>query len=116
MRVTQMAFEKLSAKEQEIVLRCMRATAVYVADSEQHARVGVEPKELQHVIGEWPNIDDADEDSNGFLAINGCMNEVCHGFRIASEDWSTWFDTPKAEIKATYEKWLALKEISGGMR
>ena len=89
---------------------------MYVADSEQHARVGVEPEELQHIIGEWPNIDDTDEDSAGFLAINGCMNEVCHGFHIASEDWSTWFDTPKAEIKATYEKWLALKEISGGIR
>jgi hypothetical protein len=45
-----MAFENLSTKEQEIVLRCMRATVVYVADSEKHARVGVEPEELQHII------------------------------------------------------------------
>ena len=116
MCLAQMAFETLSAKEQEIVLRCMRATAAYVADSEKHARVGPEPEELQRVIGEWPNIDNADENGNGFLAINGCMNEVCHGFRIVPADWSTWFDSPKAEVKATYQKWLAMREISGGIR
>jgi truncated hemoglobin YjbI len=34
-----MAFEILSAKEQEIVLRCMSETAAHVADSEKRARV-----------------------------------------------------------------------------
>ena len=90
----------------------MRATVAYVADSEKHARVGLKPEELVQVIGEWPNIDDADENGNGFLAINGCMNEVCHGFRIVPADWATWFDTPKADVKAAYQKWLALKEPS----
>ena len=94
----------------------MRATAAHVADSEKPARVGLEPEELQHVISEWPNIDDTDENGNGYLAINNCLNEVCHGFRIVPAHWSTWFDTPKAEIKATYQKWLALRDASGGIR
>lgn len=111
-----MAFEKLSSKEQEIVLRCMRATAAHVADSEIHTRVGLKPEELQEVIAKWPNIDDMDEKGKGVLAINNCMNEVCHGFRIASEDWSTWFDIPEADIKAAYQKWLTLRQVSGGIR
>jgi hypothetical protein len=116
MLMMQMAFEKLSTKEQEIVLRCMRATVAHVADSEKHARLGLQPEELQRVIAELPDIDDADEDGNGFLAVNNCMNEVCHGFRIAPEDWPTWFDTPKGDIEAVYQKWLALTAHSGGIR
>ncbi len=111
-----MAFEILSPKQQDIVLRCMKATAAYVADSEKHARIGLESGELQRVIAQWPNIDDADENGSGFAAINGCLNEVCHGFRIAPDEWSSWFDAPKADVKATYQKWLSLKGISGGIR
>jgi hypothetical protein len=96
MCLAQTAFETLSARGQEIVPRCMRATAAHAADSEKHARVGLEPEELQQVIEEWPNIDDADENGKGVLAINVCMNEVCQGFRIVPADWTTWFDSPKA--------------------
>jgi hypothetical protein len=45
-----MAFEQLSAREHEIVLRCMRATAAHVADSEKHARLGLEMSDLKGVI------------------------------------------------------------------
>ena len=44
------------------------------------------------------------------------MNELCHGSRIDSEDWRTWFETPEARIKEVYSKWLALRKISGGLR
>jgi hypothetical protein len=111
-----MAFEKLSAKDQEIVLRCMSATAAHVTDSEKHARLGLEMSELKVVIDQWPNIDDGDESGNGFLAINNCLNEVCHGFRIAPDEWNTWFDTPMADIKCTYQTWLSLTGRSGGIR
>jgi len=111
-----MAFEALTSKEQDIVVRCMRATAAYIDDWEKHSRLGVEPQELQRVIGAWPKIDDASEDSNEFLAINNCLNEVCHGFEIASDEWSDWFDTPKSEIEAVYRKWLGIRRITGGVR
>ncbi len=111
-----MAFQKLSAKEQKLVLQCIRATAAHVAESELHARVGLEPEELQQVITEWPNIDDADEGGDGFLAINNCLNEVCHGFKIASSDWANWFDSPEADVKAVYQRWLALRGVSGAIR
>jgi len=51
-----MAFEALSTEEQEIVLRCMKATVAHIEDWEKHSRLGIEPEELQRIISEWPNI------------------------------------------------------------
>jgi hypothetical protein len=79
-----MAFEALSAEEQEIVLRCMKATVAHIEDREKHSRLGLEPDELKRIISAWRNIEDTDEHGSGFLAINNCMNEVCHGFRIGA--------------------------------
>jgi hypothetical protein len=111
-----MAIESLSAKEQYIVLQCMKATAAHVDDWEKYSRLGIEADDLQQVIARWPSIDDRDEASVGFLAINNCMNEVCHGFQIPSAEWSTWFDTTIAEVESIYQKWLALKQTHGGIR
>jgi hypothetical protein len=110
-----MAFENLSAKEQEIALRCMRATAVYLDDSEKSSRLGMEADELNLVMEQWPNIDDHEEGGIGFLAINNCMNEVCNGFRIADEDWRNWFDVPLADVRHTYRKWLEIRGTVGGI-
>jgi hypothetical protein len=109
-----MAFEKLSAKDQEIELRCMRATVAHVEDWEKHSRLGLGSGELKVIIDQWPAIDDADESGNGFLAINNCLNEVCHGFRIEPNEWSNWFDTSEVEIKSTYKRWLSLRGLSSG--
>jgi hypothetical protein len=111
-----MGIKSLSAKEQEIVLRCMKATASYLDDWEKHPRLGLEADDLLQEIARWPNIDDRDKSGNGFLAINNSMNEVCNGFRIPPEEWTSWFDTPISEIESTYQRWLALKGTSGGIR
>jgi hypothetical protein len=111
-----MAFESLTSKEQEIVLRCLKATTGYIDDCEKHSRLGLEPDELQGVIERWPHIDDSTDGSNGFLAINNCLNEVCHGFRIHPDDWNNWFDVTESEIKVVYEKWLRLRGLRGGIR
>lgn len=97
-----MSIESLSAKERNVVLRCMKATSAYIDDSEKHSRLGVDAEELQLVIAQWPDIDDGDESGTGFLAINNCMNEVCHGFRIEPSKWGLWFDTPMSEIESAY--------------
>ena len=110
------AFGSLSAREQDIVLRCMRATAAHIDDWKKHARLGLEADELQHQIAQWPNIDDDVESSNGFLAINNCLNEICHGLRLSPQEWDRWFDTPIDEIETTYHKWLKLKGTHGGIR
>src|SRR5947207_8688937 len=110
-----MGIERLSATEQDIVLRCMKAAAVHIDDGEKHPRLGLEADHLEQVIARWPRIDDRDEGGVDFLAINNCMNEVCHGFQIASGEWSKWFDTPRSDIELTYRKWLALRGSSGGI-
>ena len=115
MASTCLGIESLSAKEQDIVLRCMKATSAHVNDWEKHSRLGLEADDLHQVIARWPNLDDRDENGNDFLAINNCMNEVCNGFQIASVEWSSWFDTPMSEIESTYRKWLLLKGTSGGI-
>lgn len=111
-----MRLSKLSAKEQEIVLQSMKATAAHVDDWEKHSRLGLETAELELQIARWPNIDDSRENSNGFLAINNCLNEVCHGFRIAPEAWDHWFEWPISDIESTYKKWLAVTVTPGGIR
>src|SRR5215469_7723686 len=111
-----MGFAKLSAKDQGIVLQCMKAASAHIDDWEKHTRLGLEADDLQQEIVKWPNIDDRAENGNGFLAINNCLNEVCHGFRLAPEEWNRWFDAPISEIETTYRKWLSLRGTHGGIR
>ena len=111
-----MTFASLSAKDKDIVLRCMKAASAYIEDWEKHARLGLLASDLQQEIARWPVIDDSAEAGNGSLAINNCMNEVCHGFSIQPAEWSTWFNTPMSEIESTYRTWLALRGVSGGIR
>ncbi len=108
--------EGLSAEERDIVLRCITAAAANIEDWEKHSRLGLEAADLEQVIARWPNLDDRDEHGNDFLAINNSMNEICHGFRISSGEWSNWFNTPLSDIESTYRKWLALRDSSGGIR
>jgi len=78
----------------------MKAASAHIDDWEKHARLSLEANDLQQEIGKWPNIDDRAETGNGFLAINNCLNEVCHGFRLTSEEWNRWFDTSISEVEA----------------
>jgi len=49
-----MAIDRLSAKEQDIVLQCMKAAAAHVDDWEKHTRLGLEANDLQIEIARWP--------------------------------------------------------------
>jgi hypothetical protein len=102
-----MAFEKLSAQDQKIVLRCMRATAAHVEDWEKHSRLGLEPDELKVIIDQWPKIDDADESGNGFLAINNCLNESAMGFAL---------NPMNGAIGSTHQKQISNPPIKHGSR
>lgn len=103
------------AREQDTVLRCLKATAAHIKDWEKHSRLGVETSDLRQVIAQWPNIDDR-EGSSGFLAINNCMNEVCNGFGMEHAEWTIWFDMPRSDVELTYRKWLGLTGTDGGIR
>jgi len=79
-----MAFKELSPSEKAIVLQCMKAIAdgPEIEDWEFHTRLGIVRPTLRRVISLWPEIDDGSDDSDEFLAINNCLNEICHGVDI----------------------------------
>ena len=106
-----MAFADLSPNEKQIVLECMKAIAdgPYFQDWEFHTRLGIERPTLRRIISIWPAINDRSDDSDGFLAINNCLNEICHGIQIADPEWQSRFAHSKDEVKSTLHKWLKLK-------
>jgi hypothetical protein len=114
--IKRMTIKQLTMEHQDIVLRCLKATAAHVDDWEKHSRLGLNADDLQRVINRWPHVNDLDETCNDFLAINNCMNEVCHGYSIDSADWENWFNTSMSEIAIAYQTWLSLGGISGGIR
>jgi hypothetical protein len=114
-----MAFKELSTSEKETVLQCMKAIAdgPEIEDWEFHTRLGLDRPNLRRIISLWPEIQDSSENSDGFIAINNCLNEVCHGINISAADWPKWFTQPKEEVKQIYYKWLKLGGLSSsGLR
>ena len=110
---------ELSQSEKEIVLQCMKAIAdgTEIEDREFHTRLSIDRPTLRRIISVWPEIDDATENSDEFLAVNNCLNEVCHGFDISPTEWGKWFTYSKDQIEQTYAKWLRLRGgLSGGNR
>ncbi len=106
-----MAFKELSAAAKETVLQCMKAIAdgPEIEDWEFHARLGIVRATPRRIISSWPEIDDSSDNSDEFLAINNCLNEICSGVSIPTIDWRKWFGQPKDEITRTYQKWLKLE-------
>jgi hypothetical protein len=105
-----MALKQLPSSEQLVVLQCMKAIADSdaIGDQEFQTRLGVARPVLQEIISSWPEIDDSSEDSDGFLAVNNCLNEVCHGVHWPESEWQNRFTEPKDVVKRTYQNWLKL--------
>ncbi len=88
-----------------------------IEDWEFRTRLGVTRSVVKRIISQWPDINDRVEGSDEFLAINNCMNEVCHGIRMTPEEWTQRFTEPKDTILRTYENWLILgSQTRGGIR
>jgi hypothetical protein len=77
----------------------------WIDDFEFETRLGFERESLKAILSSWPVLDDS---TNGVvrLAINNCMNEVCHGINISDGDWNTWFTQSREQVAATFSKWL----------
>ena len=109
-----MSPEKLSDREREIVLQSLNAILKGgFLEGEFHTRLGLEPEELEQVVSSYQSLDDKDCGSNIALAINNCLNEVCHGISFSSEQWSQWFEVNRGEVEDVYRKWCVLRGNSG---
>ena len=105
-----MSFAKLSASEREIIFRCLNAILKgRFLEGEFHTRLGLEPEELEQIVATYPDIDDLDDNSNEVLAINNCLNEVCHGISFSNREWSQWFSISRSEVDEVYRKWAILR-------
>jgi|ERR1700681_4351776 hypothetical protein len=102
-----MSFNGLSDRDGEAVLQCIRAIAEgqLIEDWEIQARIGLDRKTLRMIISEWPNVDDSVVNSHVYLAVNNCMNEICHGVQIPQEDWEKWFTVTRSQVLESYLKW-----------
>lgn len=113
-----MAFKLRSKSHEQAILQCMKfiAESSCIEDWEFQTRLGISRETLKRIISAYPAIDDS-ENSAGFLAINNCLNEVCHGVAISPTDWDVWFSQPMAKITEAYRSWLKDHvSPSGGIR
>ena len=104
-----MAFSSLNKTEKETVHQCLKVilNGSYIDDWEFSTRLGFDRESLKQVLSLRPQLDDS-EDGLIRLAINNCMNEVCHGIDISPAEWKSWFTVSREEAKATYFKWAKL--------
>jgi predicted DNA binding protein len=42
------------------------------------------------------------------VRIHSALNEVCNGVAISNETWARYFAVPPSEVRATFERWLAI--------
>ncbi len=105
-----MSLAKLSDRERQIIFQCLNAILKGgFLEGEFHARLGIEPEELEQIVAAYPGVDDSDDDSNVVLAINNCLNEVCHGISFSDREWSQWFIVNMSEVEEVYRKWAILR-------
>ena len=102
-----MAIVSLSPRTQSLILGAMRAIAhgSLIDDKEFHTRLGISRRILLELLANWPAIDASDPNSEAFLGINNCMNEICNGVNLTPQQWAEWFDSPRSDIERAYEDW-----------
>jgi hypothetical protein len=102
-----MALRDLSEADREIARQCVAAITRggFIEDFEFGARLGVEREQIAQLLTAWPEIDDGGDDSDACLALNNCMNEICHGVPIAPREWARWFTVSAPEVRDAYRRW-----------
>jgi hypothetical protein len=101
-----MGLSRLDHVDKDIVRGCLVAVldGPWIGDWEFQTRLGIDRDALRELLAAWPVLDDTTEGSPAHLAINNCMNEVCHGVPIAAEEWPRWFKASPDEVRPTYRK------------
>jgi len=97
-----------SDKEKEIIRQSLNAILKGgFLEGEFHSRLGIDQEQLEQVVVAYPNLDDWDDTSTVALAINNCLNEVCHGIKFSPKQWSKWFEVSRSDVEEVYRKWSA---------
>ena len=99
----------LTESEKSIVRDCI----AFILDSGRfdlegdcETLIGITEQELRDVFARWPLLSDWEINGKDFLAVNNCLNEVCHGSDSPSKElWSKHFSSPLDEMVRIYRKW-----------
>jgi hypothetical protein len=102
-----MTLRDLSIAEQELVRQCVAAVAdgPFIDDQEFATRVGLPRATIRALLHNWSNVDDSLDDSDACLALNNCLNEMCHGIEITPTEWAARVTVPRDQIKDVYRRW-----------
>ena len=105
-----MSLAKLSDSDRQTIFQCLNAILRgRFLEGEFETRLGVGTEELERIVSMYPNVDDSSDSANTALAINNCLNEVCHGISFSHREWARWFTASKSEIEEVYRKWAVLR-------
>jgi hypothetical protein len=99
-----MSLARLTPEEREVARRAMAATFQFF-DDDFHPRLGVDPETMRSLLSNWPNVDDADDDSDACLAINNTLNDLLHGVGISEREALELTGVGREELQRIYRKW-----------
>lgn len=99
-----MTLATLADDEREVIRRSMEATFQFF-DVDFHTRLGITAKAMRGLLADWPNVDDASDDSDACLAINNAMNDLLHGVGISNQKAQELTGADRAEMLRVYKKW-----------
>jgi hypothetical protein len=108
-----MALSDLTPREQDVILRCLRAAAEgpFFPDWEFHTLFGLHRAEVAAIAARWPTVDDSAEDAQ--LAINNSLNMLLgypHGEPAAFRER---IGETVEEVERIYDKWRQSCQSAG---
>lgn len=99
-----MTLAALTIEELEVVRRALSATFKFF-DFDFETRLGLTPEAMRELLGNWPSIDDSNDDSVASLAVNNALNDLLHGIGISNADAQRLTGVDREEMYRIYRKW-----------
>ncbi len=100
-----MPFKDLSQIEQEIVLKCLKATVEgsFFPEWEFHSLFGLTRQEVEKVVKDWELIDK--DSSIVVLAINNSLNNLLGYPHKCEQELHDFISISRQELKTIFSKW-----------
>ena len=99
-----MTLAALAPHEREVIRRAMEATFQFF-DADFETRLGIPPAAMSRLLGDWPDLDDANDASDACLAINTAMNDLLHGVGIDDQRAKDLTGADRRDMLRIYRKW-----------
>jgi len=98
---------ELSSSERDAIFQCLKYILESDAlDDDFHPRTGLDRWELADTVSRWPELEDDNCEHADYLAVNNCLNEICHALHFSDTEWHKWFTVPHNAIRETFQHWL----------